>query len=325
MFGLTELKHATRLCSGVTAALALGTSQAAAQTALPCQGTYEAVTGTVTLTGPGPIVVVSPRNRSVGPLHLTYDSCDRIRLVGDGQQMVLTPSATGDGWTGELTDSDARRVYNFDPVTPGLLMSHMTAVGRGGVTVNRGMRLTRISGTENQPEDCILDGDTQDLSVKDSAAEQFLRNRGLQPPEQDLSYRDYFRSNESVRTETAEHYGIEHRTVEENISYLLNIDREFLPASRAGTRQRLICSADPETVDPPRYLLDFKITRVEDPDGFVVFARVIDIETGAIQVQAEAETTGFGEANLAGAMGEAMSGLEGHGVEIGGMTDGIVD
>lgn len=298
------------------AGLALLATSAQAQT-LPCQGRYNVVSGTVTLTAPGGVVVLT-RTRNEGMVDLTYEGCDRIAMVGQGVRMDLVRSATS-GWTATLTGGGATRVFNFAALTPRLIDSWMVATG-GGLMAQRGMKLALVSGTEGQPTDCIFDGERQDFSLENSAAQAFLAERGLAPPSPEFALSDYFRSTE-----------LEHDVVTESrkgstrhISFLLGTGNAILPATRKATRFREICRAEDGELDPPRRLLNFKIHPVENPNGFKVFAQVIDLQTGKILGQAQSEVTGRDEGSLSRAMTNAAGKLEAGGTKIGPLSDGRV-
>ncbi|MCI2395580.1 hypothetical protein [Aliiroseovarius sediminis] len=96
--------------------------------------------------------------------------------------MDILRSATS-GWTGTLTGGGATRVFRFNAVTPRVIDSWMDAFG-GGMTVQRGMNLTLLDGTENQPVDCIFDSASQDVSRENAAAEGTL-----DPPRRMLDFK----------------------------------------------------------------------------------------------------------------------------------------
>ena len=305
-----------RLGAMVFSVLALaGDPALAGKTTLPCQGSYQAMSGTVTLAAGG--VVVLPRKRKEGIVHLTYESCDRVTLNGSGARMTLVRDGTGGGWTGRMTGGGATRVFQFQALTPRRLTSHMVAVG-GGLTVQRGMELTLQTGTENQPTDCVFDTDSKDFSLMDGAAEAFMAARGLTPPTPDFSRRDYFRARETSHDVVQE----SRKGSVQHVSFLLGRDNAILPSTRGKTRFREACRSNKGELDPPRRMLNFKIHELAPPQRFDVFAQLIDIETGKILNQSEAIVEGTGEAALATAMGQAAAELEGTGVEIGGLSDG---
>ncbi|SMH39949.1 hypothetical protein [Maritimibacter sp. HL-12] len=298
------------------AGLALLATSAQAQT-LPCQGRYNVVSGTVTLAAPGGVVVLT-RTRNEGMVDLTYEGCDRIAMVGQGVRMDLVRSATS-GWTATLTGGGATRVFNFAALTPRLIDSWMVATG-GGMTAQRGMKLTLVSGTEGQPMDCIFDGERQDFSLENSAAQAFLAGRSLTPPSAEFGLSDYYRANETdhdVATESRE-------GSTRHISFLLGTGNAILPGTREATRFREVCRAEDGDLDPPRRLLNFKIHPLEDPDGYAVFAQVIDLQSGKILAQAESEVTGRDDAALSRAMADSAGQLEAGGTEIGALSNGRV-
>jgi hypothetical protein len=307
--------HSKTVASGF-AAFVLALSTAAADP-LPCQGRYQAISGNVIMSGGG-MVRIDPRNRNEGAVDLTYNGCDRITISGQGARMSLTRSATS-GWTGTLTGGGATRIYKFNALTPRHIDSWMDAFG-GGVTVQRGMKLTLLKGTDNQPVDCIFDGERQNFTLENTAARAFMAARGLTPPSPDFALQDYFRAAEiEHRTQTKSRKGSTR-----HIRFLLGAGNAILPATRAKTRFREVCTAEKGTLDPPRRVLDFKIIPVENPDGFDVFARVIDIETGKILAQRENEVTGTDDAALAAAMQDSAAQLAEDGMTVGPLSDGKV-
>ncbi|MGC9369357.1 MAG: hypothetical protein ACP5DX_07470 [Paracoccaceae bacterium] len=292
-----------------------GPTAGAGQTTLPCQGTYQAISGSVTLAAGG--VVVLNRKRNEGPVHLTYQGCDRIEMTGGGARMTLVRNGSGGGWTGRMTGRGATRVFRFDALTPRLVTSQMVAVG-GGLTVQRGMELTLQQGTENQPTDCIFDAERKDFSLMNGAAEAFMAARGLAPPSADFSMRDYFRARETAHRVAQD----SRKGTGRHVSFLLGTGNAILPATRGKTRFGQLCRAGKGALDPPQRMLNFKIFEQSPPQRFQVFAQVIDLQSGKILSQSEAVVEGGGEATLAAAMGQAAAKLEGMGVRIGALSDG---
>jgi hypothetical protein len=263
------------------------------------------------------MVYLDPRNRHEGTADLTYDGCDRITVAGQGMRMQITRSATS-GWTGTLAGGGATRIFHFNAVTPRLIGSWMDAFG-GGVTVQRGMKLTLLKGTEHQPVDCVFDADRQNFSRENAAARAFMAAQGLVPPSSDFSLQDYFRAAD-----------VENRTQPESrkgsarhIRFMLGDDGAMLPVARAAVRFREICRAEAGTLAPPRRMLDFKIVPIENPDGYTIFARVIDIETGKIIAQREGHVIGTGAEAMTLAMQDGAAQLIGDGVTFGPLSDGV--
>ena len=283
---------------------------------LPCQGRYSAQSGNVTLSADG-MVYLDPRNRREGAVDLTYEGCDRITVSGQGMRMQITRSATS-GWTGTLAGGGATRIFHFNAVTPRLIGSWMEAFG-GGVTVQRGMKLTLLKGTEHQPEDCNFDADRQNFSRENAAARVFMAAQGLVPPSSEFSRQDYFRAAEvENRTQTESRKGSAR-----HIRFMLGDDGAMLPVARAAVRFREICRAEAGTLAPPRRMLDFKIVPIENPDGYTIFARVIDIETGKIIAQREGHVIGTGAEAMTLAMQDGAAQLIGDGVTYGPLSDGV--
>ena len=248
-------------------------------------------------------------------MDLTYQGCDRIAVVGQGMRMEIVRSATS-GWSGILTGG-ATRVFRFNALTPRLIDSWMDAFG-GGMTVQRGMKLTLVKWTEHQPVDCIFDGERQDFTRENAAARALMAARGLTPPSPDFALQDYFRAAEvENRTQTESRKGSAR-----HVRFLLGSDDAILPATRSATRFREVCRAEDGALDPPRRMLDFKIVEIENPDGFSVFARIIDIESGKIVAQRESEVTGTGEDALARAMQDGTTQLAADGITLGPLSDG---
>lgn len=70
-------------------------------------------------------------------------------------------------------------------------------------------------------------------------------------------------------------------------------------------------------------MLDFKIVPIENPDGYTIFARVIDIETGNIIAQREGQVIGTGAEAITLAMQDGAAQLIGDGVTFGPLSDGV--
>lgn len=296
-------------------ALAMAVSTGAQAQTLPCQGRYRVVSGSVTLAAAGGVHVLT-RKRDEGTVDLTYQGCDRIVMAGGGMRMDLIRSATS-GWTAKLAGGGATRVFNFSVLTPRRIDSSMVATG-GGLTAQRGMKLTLETGTKGQPTSCIFDGDRQDFSTENAAARAFLTERGMTPPSSEFSPKDYFRAAEK-----------EHQVVNparagstRHIRFLLGSGNTVLPAARGKTLFRELCGANPGDLDPPRRLLNFKYYPVENPDGYDIFAQIIDIETGKILAQAESQVVGRGDAALTLGMTDAAAQLEADGTNIGPLGTG---
>lgn len=231
--------------------------------------------------------------------------------------MDILRSATS-GWTGTLTGGGATRVFKFNAVTPRVIDSWMDAFG-GGMTVQRGMKLTLLNGTENQPVDCIFDSASQDFSRENAAAEGFMALRGLIPPSPDFVPHDFFRASQvegGTQTEVSKGNTL-------HIRFLLGHNNVILPTARAGTRFRAVCTADEGTLDPPRRMLDFKIVEYDNPDSLSVFARIIDIETGKIIAQRESHVAGADADALTLAMQESAAQIAADGSTFGPLSDGV--
>ncbi len=264
------------------------------------------------------IVKIEPHQRDEGMIDLIYEGCDRIRLEGQGNQMDLIRSATS-GWTATLTGGGATRVFKFNALTSRLVDSWMDAFG-GGMMVQRRMKLTLENATSGQPTDCIFDSDRQDFSTERAAASAFLSRRGMTPPSSDFSLSDYFRPRE------IEHDGMSESRAgsTRHVSLLLGVDGTILPNANAATRFCEVCRAEPEELDPPRFMLDFKIIELEGPDSYAVFVRKINIETGKIVAQRESTVVGLDQTALTEAMQNSATQLETDGVTIGPLSDGKV-
>ncbi|MCZ0814331.1 hypothetical protein N5A93_19100, partial [Roseovarius sp. EGI FJ00037] len=231
-------------------------------------------------------------------------------------RMDLIRSATS-GWTAKLTGGGATRIFNFSALTPRRIDSWMVATG-GGLTVQRGMKLTLETGTKGQPTSCVFDREQQDFSTENAAARAFLTEQGMSPPSTEFSPKDYFRAAET-----------EHQVANQtragrtrHIRFLLGSGNSVLPAARGKTLFQELCGADPGDLDPPRRLLNFKYYPVENPDGYDVFAQIIDIETGKILAQAESKVVGRGEAALTLGMTDTVAQLEAGGAKIGPLGSG---
>lgn len=282
---------------------------------IPCQGRYNVVSGNVIISSSG-IVHIEPHNKSEGTIDFIYEGCDRIKVEGQGMSMNLVRSANS-GWNGTLTGGGATRVYNFDATTPRDISSWMDAFG-GGIKVQRGMQLTLVNATEGQPTDCIFDGDRQNFSKENAAAQAFMSSRSLVPPSDDFSQRDYF-----LTTET------EHDVVTESrkgstmhIRFLMSSENAILPGTRNATRFREICQAEKGELEPPRRILNFKIHEIENPDGYIIIAQIMDIETGLVYAQRNATVIGRDSEAITEGMLETAAQMNANGDSFGPLTDG---
>jgi hypothetical protein len=296
------------------AALSLFVTTATAEP-LPCQGRYQAISGDVIMSASG-IVQIDPRNRNEGTVDLTYDGCDRILIEGQGMRMPIIRSATS-GWSDTLTGGGATRIFKFNALTPRQIDSWMDAFG-GGMTVQRGMKLTLVQATEHQPVDCIFDGERQDFTRENAAAQAFMAARGLTPPTPDFTPSDYFRATAL----TTDYIDESRNTNSLHLRFLLGSDNAILPASRAAPLFREVCQAEEGTLDPLRRMLDFKIIEMENPARIEVFVQIVDIETGRIIAKRRTEAAETDDAALAEAMQIGAAQLVEDGVTVGPLSDG---
>ncbi|AML51712.1 hypothetical protein [Falsihalocynthiibacter arcticus] len=235
------------------AALALSISTATAEP-LPCQGQYQAISGDVIMSASG-IIQIDPCNRNEGTVDLPYDGCDRIVIAGQGVRMPIVRTATS-GWSSTLK-------------------------GGSGMTVQRGIKLTLVAATEHQPVDC----ERQYLARENATAQAFLASPGPTPPTPEFTPSGYFRAaklDNNFIDET-------HNTNSLHLRFLQGIGNAILPATRAATLFREVCRAEEGTLDPPRRMLDFKISEVEGTDDTALAAAMQD---GAAQLAEDGVTVG---------------------------------
>lgn len=296
------------------AAIALTISAVAAEP-LPCQGRYQAISGDVTMSANG-IVQIDPRKRNEGTVDLIYDGCDRIIIDGQGMRMPIVRSATS-GWSGTLTGGGATRIFKFTALTSRQIDSWMDAFG-GGMTVQRGMKLTLVNATEQQPVDCIFDGERQNFSRENAAAQAFLAARGLTPPSPNFTPRDYFHAA-IVETDLIDEA---RNTSSLHLRFLLGSGNAILPFSRGATRFQEVCRAEDGTLDPPCRMLSFEIHELDNPPRVEVFAQIVDIETGKIIAKRQSEVAGTDDAALAAAMQDGAAQLAEDGMAVGPLSDG---
>lgn len=165
-------------------------------------------------------------------------------------------------------------------------------------------------------EGCDPDDGAQatQLGTENDAARGFLAARGMTPPA-DFVPSDYFQAFEQVHemSDPARAGSTRH------IRFRMGRGNTLLP--EIGMAE--ICRAGADKLDPPARLLNFKLHPVENPDGYLVFAQEIDIETGKILFQAEGESVGRGTPALQDAMVDAATAMEATGTEIGPLSDGV--
>lgn len=153
-----------------------------------------------------------------------------------------------------------------------------------------------------------------DFALENTAARAFMAAHGLTPPPQ-FSPNDYFRALETQQDTASD----TRNRATRHVRFMLGKGNAILPT--IGLRE--ICRAGQDKFDPPRRMLNLKFYPVTNPDGYIVFAQVIDIETGKILFQSEAESTGRDALALRSGMTDAVNQLEANGAQIGPLSDGI--
>ncbi|MFX0541026.1 hypothetical protein ACEWPM_004740 [Roseovarius sp. S4756] len=302
----------------------------------PCEGTYEYFFGkSFVNVAPGNALPDAGRiaqaynNRegwvgqtirkpqSEGFFEMEVNQCGREFVISQGgKSMLFVQSANDD------TTYVAQNIGIESGSLTMRVIGHKVFVGKvEGVTqgfkytfpVAMEPRGTSMPDLEGCDDEAVVSSDT--FAQEKTATRGFLAARGMTPPAE-YAPGDYFRALETERdlAGTARDGSTRH------IRFRMGRNNAILP--EIGMRE--ICQAGPGKLDPPRRVLNFKIFRVEGPDGFLVFAQEIDIETGKILGQAEGESIGRGAPALQGAMKDAATALEANGTVIGPLSDGIM-
>ncbi|MCQ0093528.1 hypothetical protein [Roseovarius sp. M141] len=302
----------------------------------PCEGTYEYFFGkSFVNVAPGNALPDAGRiaqaynNRegwvgqtirkpqSEGLFEMEVNQCGREFVISQGGKSMLFVQSAND---------DTTYVAQDIGIESGSLtmrvIGHKVFVGKLE-GVSEGFKYTFPVAME--PRDTVMpnmdacsdseEAEAPDFAQENTATRGFLAARGMTPPAE-YAPGDYFRALETERdlAGTARDGSTRH------IRFRMGRSNAILP--EIGMRE--ICQAGPGKLDPPRRFLNFKIFRVEKPDGYLVFAQEIDIETGKILGQAEGESIGREAAALQAAMTDAATALEASGTVIGPLSDGIV-
>ncbi|WP_076535608.1 hypothetical protein [Roseovarius nanhaiticus] len=302
----------------------------------PCEGTYEYFSGkSFANVAPGNALPDAGRiaqaynNRegwvgqiirkpqSEGLFEVEVNQCGREFVISQGgKSMVFLQSATnGTTYVAQNIDIEGGELTMR-------VLGHKNFVGKiEGVThgfkytfpVAMEPRDTSMPDLEGCHDDAVASSDT--FAHEKTATRGFLAARGM-TPRAEFAPGDYFRVLETDRDLA----GASRDGSTRHIRFRMGRNNAILP--EIGMRE--ICLAEPGKLDPPRRLLSFKIFRVEKPDGYLVFAQEIDIETGKILGQAEGESIGREAAALQAAMTDAATALEANGTVIGHLSDGMM-
>lgn len=269
----------------------------------PCQGSYLLHFGKGQAAASGFSMPVGTQG-SV-PADVRMGQCGReMVLTVQGQPVVMHRSVQDDTvYVGSVTMGDG--VARELTLTRGA-DRHL----RGGLVASDGqLRIARPVWVMAQAlEETVFEGCLDDpgdpaprvVSGDEQALQTVLQEAGY-VPEAGFDYLDYITPARAA--------GGDAQT--RAVSVPLNVEGRMLPRSDVALarldREKALCS-DADFLDPARYFLDFKITEVED--AVLVFARVIEIETGKIKAQVEGRSAEGGPKDVAGAMAAALAGLD---------------
>lgn len=269
----------------------------------PCEGSYLLHFGKGQAAASGFSMPVGTQG-SV-PAEVRMGQCGReMVLTVQGQPVVMHRSVQDDAvYVGSVTMGDG--VARELTLTRGADRNL-----RGGLVASDGqLRITRPVWVMAQAlqetvfEGCLddpADAPPRRVSGDEQALQTVLQQAGY-VPEAGFDYFDYITP---VRAAGGE---VQTRAV----SVPLNAEGRMLPRSDVALarldREKALCS-DADYLDPARFFLDFKITEVED--AVIVFARVIDIETGKIKAQVEGRSAEDNPKDVTAAMAAALAGLD---------------
>ena len=278
------------------AAALLAPSVAFGDPALFCAGTWSVVSGNVTgIASGGRIDLV--RTTDDGPATLSYDGCDAASMTIQGRTMTLNRGADGRHWTATTPGGGGTLHFRFDLDQPGAMAARMST-SDGQLTVLRGSRMSLTDAAAEQPLECFDEADTE-IPVAANMAEGFASAIGKRA-HPDHTMRDYYRS--AVIEAGDEEAGV---LPSYEFSYPLALSMEMLPRVAGADMFRAAC--DGRKLEPVRKILAIKVYPV-DP-GYTAFARIIDVETGKIETQAEGQSDGQAPQDAIAAMRDAYSKL----------------
>lgn len=286
-----------RSSSAVTALLALATPLTAQDQLplVPCDGTYRAVSGQVTMNAAG-MTVPGRGAEEMGTETLSVADCGRsFSFDLQGRLQFLQSVMNEREYVADVPGGyGVRRTMTFVLDDNGALSGGMKATD-GGLLVERPLALIPVMVSMPDLEGCADDQEPalpdRGMGPGEGPLQDAIQARGMAPPaESGFSFADYTTGNGSSDSLNYE------ATVQ------LSAKGDVLPRlEELGSRQELICGG--EALEPPRYLLSVKMNEVEG-DTFV-FIRIIEIETSRIVEQREAVVSGTDRGTIADGIGDA--------------------
>jgi len=292
------------LPTALLCALLSGTS-ASADPDLFCAGDYAVVSGTVTGTAAGSQIDLV-RTTNDGIARLSYSSCESATLTLQGRMITLSRPTGSPQWSAQTPGGGGTLQFRFEAGPPTRIAARMST-SDGTMTVRRGSRFTLQAAAGQQPLECFDKEETPGTPESNVAA-GFIAALG-KTPHPDYRVSDYFSTDVTDAGDPAA--GV---LPSFEIRFRLSLDGELLPKVADAEMFRAAC--DGRDLEPTRKILSIKLFPV-DP-GYSAFARVIDVETSRIQMQAEGQADGQ---SFSDAVAAAMAAYDRMGGTAGQMGD----
>ncbi len=261
-----------------------------------CPGDYSVVSGNVTGYSAGKVMELV-RIRNEGTARLVASSCTQAALTLQGRSIALTRAPGAAIWSAQTPGGGGMLDLEFSTQSPRNVLSRMTT-SDGTLRVNRGSRLT----LQNAVGDPILGCDPEDQTpstAQEAIGADFITASGWKSAEgyEPLDY---------VRAEVTDLGDAEAGDKASfTVTVPLSLDMAALPALEGD--DFLVASCSGKLLVPTRKLLSIKVFPV-DP-GYSAFARIVDVETSRIEIQAEGQSDGQTPADAVAAMVAAYNGI----------------
>lgn len=261
-----------------------------------CNGTYNVVSGTVTGVTTGSRIDLV-RTRNEGTAQLEMMSCTEASLTLQGRTVAMTRGANSPEWKASARGGGGTIYFTFTAPDPDEVYSRMSTSG-DGLTVFRGSKFSMVKATSDPLLGCAYEP-PQEPSQFDQIGSSFLAEEG-QASVSGKTLRDYFVFDVIGTSDAAK--GV---PASFEMSIPLSLDGVALP--RLDGDDELVATCSGRKLEPTRKNLMIKVYPV-DP-GYTAFARIVDVETSKIEVQAEGVADGQTAASAVDAMRKAYAGI----------------
>lgn len=281
----------------------------------PCPGNWKVTSGAVTGETQGQRLPIRPGGEQETVRIEVIDCGHTLRVIAGRTVQLNLHSLESRTYSGAMAFGGVQRSWRFE-VTSSRHMEGAVYAGDGRLAVDKPMSLEFVGGSQSMKIGCDAKAEpAQDFPSRvahDEAIEAManvLRSRGLAPPaDGPYSYADY------IMTGVREPMDREHSDAGTRwVRVFVGHDGQILP----NYADRIECRVGKGSLEPPAYILNFKLLRYQDVNDTAI--QLIDIETGKIQNQRMGKG-GSGQPGMEGAMKDAWNQLQ---VPIGPMSTGL--